>query len=145
MPTLRLSQTIRTPASEVFRTVTDIPGFAEWHPTIKSARWLADGEPAEGARFVFSIRGIGTQELEMTRFETNRSVRFEPRSGMMDGGHLFTLSAEGDVTRVQHELEMRPRGVWKSFLPLMELVAKRDLRLSADALKKRVECAASHS
>ena len=49
------------------------------------------------------------------------------------------LSEEGEATRVDHELELRPRGVWKAFLPLIELIAKRDLRKAADALQKRVE------
>ena len=120
--------------------MTDIPRFAEWNPTVGSARWLGDGEPAQGTRFEFGIRGMGTQELEMTRFEADRSVRFEPRTGMMEGGHLFTLSEEDGSTRVDHELVMSPKGVWKLFSPLM---GKRNLRKTADALQERVEDAAA--
>ena len=71
--------------------LTDIPAFADWNPTIQSSRLLSEGEVGDGTRFEFGIRGMGRQQLEVTRFERNRSIRFEPRSGMMDGGHLFPL------------------------------------------------------
>ena len=139
MPTIIRSQTIRRPASEVFRVVADIPGFAEWNPTIQSSRLLSEGEVGDGTRFEFGIRGMGKQQLEVTRFERDRSIRFEPRSGMMDGGHLFTLSDDGQGTRLDHELVLRPKGVFRLCSPLMAMMAKRSLRKTADALQERVE------
>lgn len=58
---------------------------------------------------------------------------------MMTGGHLFTFTQNGDLTRVDHELVMTPRGVWKLMTPLMGFMGKRNLRRTADALQRHLE------
>lgn len=139
MPTTTLSQTIEAPADEVFAVVSDVAAYADWNPTITGSRLLSDGEVANGTRLEFVIKRMGAQEMAVTNFEAGRSIRFEQRSGMMEGGHRFTLSEEGGGTRVDHELMMRPKGLFRLMSPLMSMMAKRNLRKIADALAARVE------
>ena len=139
MPTTTLSQTIEAPADEVFAVVSDVAAYADWNPTITGSRLLSDGEVANGTRLEFVIKRMGTQEMAVTNFEAGRSIRFEQRSGMMEGGHRFTLSEEGGGTRVDHELMMRPKGLFRLMSPLMSMMAKRNLRKIADALAARAE------
>ena len=138
MPTIALSQSIAEPAAEVFAVVSDVAAYAQWNPTIAGARLLSDGAVGDGTPFEFRIKRMGRQALEVTNFEAGRSIRLEPRSGMMDGGHRFTLSEEGGGTRVDHELVMQPKGVLRLLGPLMAMVARRKLRQTADALEARV-------
>ena len=139
MPTTTLSQTIEAPADEVFAVVSDVEAYADWNPTIAGSRLLSDGEVANGTRFEFATKRMGAQEMEVTNFEASRSIRFEPRSGMMEGGHRLTLSEEGGRTRLDHELVMQPKGAFRLLSPLMGMMAKRNLRKTADALAARVE------
>ena len=139
MPTTTLSQTIEAPAGEIFAVVSDVAAYEQWNPTITGSRLLSDGEVADGTRFEFAIQRMGAQEMEVTNFEAGRSIRFEPRSGMMEGGHRLTLSEEGGRTRLDHELVMRPKGVFRLLSPLMGIMGKRNLRKTADALAVRVE------
>ena len=63
----------------------------------------------------------------------------------MTGGHRFLLTAEGARTRVDHELEMTPKGLFKLFAPLMGVMGGRNLRDTADALQSYLERSAGHS
>jgi hypothetical protein len=54
-------------------------------------------------------------------------------------GHRFRFTAEGSHTRVDHELEMTPKGIFKLFSPLMGMIGRKHLRRTADALQKYLE------
>ena len=145
MPTIRLSQTIEAPAGEVFAVVSDLAAYEQWDPMITSSRLLSEGDVANGTRFEFAMKRMGTQEMEVTNFEAGRSIRLEARSKMMGGGHRFTLSEEGGRTRLDHELVMQPSGMFRLMSPLMGMMAKRSLRQSADALEARVQASRAAS
>ena len=138
MPTATLSQTIEAPAEEVFAVVSDVATYEQWNPTVTSSRVLSEGDVANGTRFEFAIKRMGAQEMEVTNFESGRSIRFEPRSNMMGGGHRFTLSEMGGSTRLDHEVVMEPKGVFRLMSPFIGMMAKRNLRKTADALEARV-------
>jgi hypothetical protein len=44
---------------------------------------------------------------------------------MIQGGHRFIFTTEGDKTRIDHDLEMEPRGLLKLFGPLMGVMARK--------------------
>ncbi len=143
MPTLRLTQLINRPAAEVFSAIIRAGDFASWNPTIKRSRRLTEGEIGEGSRFEWELSGFGKVEQELKEFQRNRSVRIVPHMKQLGGGHRFTLTAEGLRTRVDHELEMTPRGVFKLMSPMMAMTGRRNLRATADALKRHLESAPS--
>ena len=135
MPLARLSQTINRPVEQVFQTVTDITAFPKWNPTTKSARRLTPGKMGNGTRFEMSITGFGKQELILEEYQENRQVRLVPVSNLIGGGHRFMFTTDGDGTRIDHELEMVPKGVFKVFSPLMGMMSRRNLRDTAAALE----------
>jgi hypothetical protein len=57
----------------------------------------------------------------------------------MKGGHLFRFSTQGEQTRIDHELEIRPKGVFLVFAPMMGLIGRKDLRDTANALQAHLE------
>jgi uncharacterized protein YndB with AHSA1/START domain len=136
---LRLTQEIRRPLQDVFDTVVDAGHFASWNPTIKASRPLTPGEPAEGSRFEWELRGFGTVHQELQEFERNLQVRIVPDTKSIAGGHRFTFTDLGGRTRVEHELEMTPKGLFKLMSPMMRMIGKRNLRATADALKRHLE------
>ena len=110
MPILRLSQVIRRPVAVVFDAVVDVTNFPKWNPTTKSARKLDLSELGSGARFELEITWFGRTLQELQEFETNRHVRLVPHIQSIAGGHRFTFTTVEGGTRVDHELEMTPKG-----------------------------------
>ena len=133
------TQIINAPVEMVFNTVVDGGNFASWNPTIRSSRRLDDGEIGEGASFEWDLRVFGKVVQELKEFERNRRVRIVPHMTRLEGGHRFRFTAQGDATRVDHELEMNPKGAFKLFTPLMGIVGRRNLRDTANALQVHLE------
>jgi hypothetical protein len=65
-------------------------------------------------------------------------VRIVPHHRSLAGGHRFILTDLGGRTRVEHELEMVPKGAYKLLAPMMSIVGKRNLRATAGALDERL-------
>ncbi len=139
MPTLRLSQTISRPPSEVFRVIADVANLAKWNPTITAARQISQGAVGNGTQFEMTVRGFGKVPQTLEEFELNRRARYVPHFSAMTGGHRFLLTSRGSQTQVDHELEMSPQGWFKIFGPFMGLMGRKNLRATADALKRYVE------
>ena len=139
MPTSELTQTINRPAADVFATVADLTTFPNWNPTTVSVTKLTEGELGLGTKFEMAIKGFGKQEIELTEYEENRLVRLTPRSKMFQGGHRYTLTAEGEQTRIDHELVMQPKGLWVLLTPFMGFMSRKNLRKTAAALQSYLE------
>jgi uncharacterized protein YndB with AHSA1/START domain len=139
MATLRLTQTIDRAPADVFAAIVDLESFPRWNPTTKRARKLSAGETAEGSTFELAIRGFGTTTQELRGFERDRRVTLVPHIDAMSGGHTFVLTPQGGGTRVDHTLEMTPRGVWKVMTPFLPMIGRRNLKQTASALKAWLE------
>jgi uncharacterized protein YndB with AHSA1/START domain len=133
------SQTIRAPIQAVFEAIVDGGRFAEWNPTIRSSRNLDGRPPGNGTRFEWDLRGFGKVIQELQEFESPRRVRIVPHIKQLEGGHRFRLTAQADTTRVDHELEMRPKGAFALFAPVMGMLSRKNLRDTANALQARLE------
>jgi len=139
MPTIRLSQVIDRPAHEVFRVIADVARLAEWNPTIKSARKVSDGPTGEGTRFEMVLDGLGAVPHTVEEFRTNVQARYVPHFKVASGGHRFVLTPQGEKTKVEHELVMNPKGFYILMSPVMGMIGRKNLKLTAEALKKYVE------
>ena len=134
MTILRYTQEIGRPVEDVFGTVINAGKFADWNPTISASRQLTPDPIGEGTRFEWKLRGFGNVEQELQEFERNRRVRIVPHHRSVSGGHRFTFTDLGGRTRVDHELEMVPKGLFKVFSPLMSSMGKKNLAATASAL-----------
>src|SRR6266567_8069595 len=131
MAIVKRSQLIHKQVEEVFRTVVDVANFPKWNPTTPSARKLSSGEIGEGTRFELEVRGFGKVIQELREFEHNKRVKIVPTIKLFTGGHRFVFSAEGDGTRIDHELEMTSKCVYKILSPLMGMLGAKNLRDTA--------------
>ena len=75
----------------------------------------------------------------MGEFEPNKRFRIVIKTRSLEGGHRFLFTGEGDRTRVDHELEMNPKGLFKLFSPMMGMIGTKNLRATANALQKYIE------
>ena len=139
MALITYSQIINARIDHTFATIVDGGNFAAWNPTIRSSRRLDSGEVGNGTRFEWDLRGFGKVVQELQEFFPPTRVRIVPHIKTLEGGHRFSLTAEGDKTRVDHELEMRPKGVMVLFSPMMGMIGRKNLRDTANALQAQLE------
>ena len=139
MALLMRTQVIRRPVEEVFATVIDAGNFAAWNPTIKASRKLSEGETGNGSRFEWQLRGFGRVVQEFQEFERNERVRIVPQLKSLSGGHRFLFAADAHGTRVEHELEMVPHGLFRLFGPMVARTGRKNLRDTAAALQAHLE------
>jgi uncharacterized protein YndB with AHSA1/START domain len=139
MAVITHSQIIKAPASEVFDAIVDGGNSAAWNPTVRASRRLDTGDVRDGTQFEWDLRGFGKVVQELQEFSRPERVRIVPHLRMMQGGHRFVLTAQGDSTRVDHELEMRPTGAFRMFGPMMGIIGRKNLRDTANALQAHLE------
>ena len=139
MPVRKLTQVINKPVEQVFETVVNVANFPKWNPSTPSACKLSAGEIGEGTRFELEIRGLGKVAQELREFEKNKRVRLVPNMRFISGGHRFLFTAQGGSTRIDHELEMTPKGIFIVFSPIMGMMGKKNLSDLASSLQKYLE------
>ena len=139
MAVITRTQLIKKPVDEVFAVVTDGASWADWNPTVRASRRLDAGPIGNGARFEWELRGVGKVVQEFQEFEPNRRVRILSHVKMVEGGHRFRFSAQGEQTRIDHELEIRPKGVFLLLAPMIRLNGRKNVRDTANALQARLE------
>jgi hypothetical protein len=139
MAVARRTQVIDRPVAEVFDVVADGGNWAKWNPTVLESRRLDDGEIGNGSRFEWDLRGVGKVVQEFQEFQDNAQVRIVPHIKRVGGGHRFRFTAQGAATRVDHELEMIPKGAFKLFAPMIGMIGRKNLRDTANALQRRFE------
>jgi uncharacterized protein YndB with AHSA1/START domain len=135
MALITRTQVIKRPVEQVFSTVIDAGNFAAWNSTIKASRRLDEGEIGNGSRFEWQLRGFGKVVQELQEFEPNRRVRIVPQLKSLSGGHRFLFTAPGDTTRIDHQLEMVPSGLFRLFAPMIARTGSKNLRDTAEALR----------
>jgi hypothetical protein len=124
----------------VFNVVADAGNFDAWNPTIKASRRLDAGELGNGSRFEWQLRGFGKVVQEFEEFERDRRVRIVPKLKMLTGGHRFTFTGlDESTTRIDHELEMLPKGAFRLMAPLIARTGTKNLRETAEALQAFLE------
>src|SRR5437867_5857551 len=131
---MQLTPPIQRPVEDVFGTLIAAGDFATWNPTIKASRQLTPGDPGDGSQFEWDLRGFGTVRQELREFERDRRLRLMPLMKSLSGGHRFILTDLGQETRVDHEIEMTPRGLFKLFSPIMGMIGRKNLNDTANAL-----------
>jgi uncharacterized protein YndB with AHSA1/START domain len=139
MAIITRTQLIKKPVDEVFAVVVDGASWADWNPTVRASRRLDTGPIGNGARFEWELRGVGKVVQEFQEFEPNAQVRIVPHVKQVKGGHRFRLTPNGDATRIDHELEVTPIGIFKLFAPMIVMNGRKNLRDTANALQGHLE------
>ena len=139
MAVITRTQVINKPVGEVFDLLADLGSWAKWNPTIRSSRWVDDQTIGNGARFEWGLRGIGKVVQELGEFEPNVRLRIVTDLRPVKGGHRLRLTANGDTTRIDHELEIIPRGIFRLFAPMLVMNGRKNLRDTANAIQTHFE------
>jgi uncharacterized protein YndB with AHSA1/START domain len=139
MALITQTQVIDAPIDRVFDTVIDAGNYTAWNPTITASRRLDEGELRDGSRFEWRLKGFGVAIQEFQEFERNARVRFVLQTRRYFGAHRFRFSAQGRGTRIDHELEVVPRGMLRLLGPMIARNGRRNLRQTVEALQSYIE------
>ena len=139
MAVITRTQVINKPVEEVFDLLADLGSWAKWNPTIRSSRWVDDQPHGNGARFEWGLRGLGKVVQELGEFKPHVHLRIVTDLKPVTGGHRMSLTAEGDATRIDHELEITPNGIFRLFAPMLVMNGRRNLRGTANAISTHFE------
>ena len=141
MALITRTQVINKPVEEVFDLLADAGSYAKWNATIRSSRWL-DGQPhGNGARFEWGLRGLGMVVQELGEFEPPVQLRIVTDLKPVKGGHRMRLTGNGDATRIDHELEITPNGIFRLFAPMLVMNGRKNVRDTANAINTHFEAA----
>jgi hypothetical protein len=76
----------------------------------------------------------------LREFKRNKRVEVVPLIRMFEGGHRWIFSDLGDgTTRIDHELDMHPKGFFKLMTPMLRANGKKTVKETAEALQRHLE------
>jgi len=139
MAVIARTQFIKKPVDEVFDSLADLGSWAQWNKTIRSSRWVDDPPHGNGSRFEWRLRGLGLVVQELGEFKPPVHLRIVTDLKPVKGGHRIRLTANGDATRIDHELEVTPRGIFKLLGPMLAMSGRKNLRDTASAIQTHFE------
>jgi hypothetical protein len=90
-----------------------------------------------GHRFEWNLRRFGNVQQELQEFHRPHQVRIVPHTKQIEGGHRFKLSSQGERTRIEHELEMRPKRLFVLLAPMMGIIGRKND--TANGLQEHIE------
>jgi hypothetical protein len=77
---------------------------------------------------------------ELREFRTNERIMVVPLIKLFAGGHRWLFTRLGpSSTRIVHELEMLPKGVYKLMGPLLRANGRKTVIDTAEALRRHLE------
>jgi hypothetical protein len=139
MAVITRTQVVNKPVGEVFDFLADAGSWADWNPTIRSSRWVDDQPIGNGSRFEWGLRGLGKVVQELGEFQRDAQLRIVTDLKQVKGGHRFRLTPDGNATRIDHELEIIPQGIFRLFTPMLAMNGRRNLRDTANAIEAHFE------
>lgn len=143
MATVTFSSVIERPAEEIFDLLADIRRNPEWCPAFTGSEKLTDGPVGRDAVFRTSMRGMGDLQIRITRYERPRRIWFTTSAKAAEIRHNFVLMPRKGGTRVEQEIDVRPRGVLRMVAPVMALMLRRSVQSNTAALKTYLESGAN--
>lgn len=144
---VEIHETIDRPMEEVFDRLVNIPGYDEWMPAgglFVSCTQDGDGPVGAGTSYTDRTR-LGTAKGEIAECERPKRVVFHYTARwfgrkVAEGWPGYELERDGKGgTRIHHLATARLYGPLRLLRPLFQVLARRERRLTVDALKASFE------
>jgi len=127
----RYTRTIDVPvaADEAFAYLSRFSNTAEWDPGVAAAEQLTPDPVGLGSRFSVEARFLGrTVPLvyEITAFEPTGQVTLRAENAFTVSEDTIQVAvAAPTAARVTYDADLRLRGVWRVFGPVLEVAFRR--------------------
>lgn len=123
----------------VWSALTDWPRAADWMPGVDAVRPDSpDGTGGVGTKLVVRARGKDRTST-ITALDPGRSLTLTSVQGGVTADYVYTVAPSGDGTTVTLAADVRTRGLWTVFGPLLRSAIRRADGGQLDAFKRAVE------
>ncbi|TDC53576.1 hypothetical protein E1212_05220 [Jiangella ureilytica] len=127
---------IDRPPAAVWAALTDWPRAADWLPGVDAVR---TGEStAVGARLTMHARGKDRTST-ITALDPGRSLTLTSVQGGVTADYAYSVDPSGGGTAVTLTADVRTRGWWTVFGPLLRAAIRRADGGQLEAFKRTVE------
>lgn len=136
---------VQRPLTDVFAYLGNPENETEWSSAVLESRLDAGGPVAEGSHFTQVLKFLGRRmenRVEVTDYQPDRRIAYRVLSGPMQIAYSYTVSTDGDGTRISARGEGEPGGFIQLAAPVIGRAMKRqadsDLNTLKDLLEARV-------
>jgi uncharacterized protein YndB with AHSA1/START domain len=143
---IELSEVINRPMEDVFAYLSDPQKHAEWVGPVVSDSNQSEGTTHQGTTFHEEGKLLGRRvgsEWTVTKYDPPRTYEQETRIGKARMRVAFTLTAEGDGTRIDQVTEGETGGLFRLADPVVARVLKNQQQADLDNVKLILESLAS--
>jgi hypothetical protein len=131
---------IAAPLEQVFDVVADSRNEPSFNPAMTDVELLTPAPIGLGTRFVAHMGKADMQmAVELTEFDRPHRLGSVTTSSMMETSGALTLTAEGDVTVMRWDWQVRPKGWFRLLGPLVGPLGGRMERRIWTGLKHKLE------
>ncbi|MGI8825806.1 MAG: SRPBCC family protein [Chloroflexota bacterium] len=136
------SVTIDRPSDVVFKYIQDIERQPEWASALQESSKMSSGPTGKGTTYRSVAKTLGRRlELvcEVSAYEPPRVYEFQTHNGPMHMLMRYTLTPEGNRTRVDHMVEGESGGIFKLADSIAARVLKKQFETDLESLKTLLE------
>jgi Polyketide cyclase / dehydrase and lipid transport len=136
---IRVQLEVDRPVSDTFDYFADFRNENEWNTVAHDIRMLTDAPVGTGSRFRGEYDRMGTMEYEIIEFVRPRHLRVHGTSKTFRWVSTFDFTSTGDGTRIDGATDMKPGGLLRLLVPLMQGIIKRQMIKGMGGLKQQLE------
>lgn len=140
MAHVRGSVRIAAPLERVFDTVADSRNEPSFNPAMTEVELLTPEPIGLGTRFRARMgNGGGDMFVELTEFDRPHRLGSLTTSPMMETSGTLTFTTDAGHTLMAWDWQVRPKGWFRAFGPLVGPLGRRMERTIWNALKRKLE------
>lgn len=136
------SVSIDRPIEEVFTYLTDIGRQPEWVSIMQESVKTSNGPTGMGTTYRQVVKFLGRRietNNEVTSYDPPNVYEFRTTSGPTRGQMRFTLTAEGQGTKILQSIDGETAGLFKLADPIVARTMKKQFAADLETLKTMLE------
>jgi carbon monoxide dehydrogenase subunit G len=133
---------VRRPPEEVFAALADLEQAPRWVPDLVSVEKQTPGPVGVGTRYSEVVRmgeKVSEAELEVTEHDPPRVFAHRGQGGPARFTARFTLTPDGEGTRVAHAYTVQLSGFAKLLTPVVARWIRKNAETAAEGLRRSLE------
>ena len=139
MSVFKANLIIDSPIEKVWEFIANPMNAMVWSYGVSSVEVISEGKFGTGSKFKLILRDYFMQ-IEVKNFEENHLIVLEFIDGPATGSlRSYSIKRIRENTLIESDLQMRLRGIWKLFYPILFIREIKDRGLGISGIKKAIE------
>ena len=137
----QLEVTLRQPQEEAFDFFIDFRNEPAWNPDCLMVEKTSDGPIGVGTTFDGKMKGVGPNKSEVVAFDRPNRCTVIERSRVGEGRFDFRFAPADGGTRVEVEMQLKPKGPMRLLEPLMARMFKKMIGELPERMRRGIDAA----